>query len=68
MASTRIRGVRLTREERLAVRRLISAGCRFEEAAATVTVFDKDGTTTAEYGWRHATATRHPLGAATVVG
>ena len=36
MASTRIRGVRLTREERLAVRRLISAGCSFEEAAATV--------------------------------
>ncbi len=36
MATTRIRGVRLTREERLAVRRLISAGCSFEEAAATV--------------------------------
>ena len=35
MATTRIRGVRLTGEERLAVRRLISAGCSFEEAAAT---------------------------------
>ncbi len=36
MAETRIRGVRLTREERLAVRRLISGGCSFEEAAAAV--------------------------------
>ena len=36
MATRRIRGVRLTREERLAVRRLISGGCSFEEAAATV--------------------------------
>ncbi|MDP6582389.1 MAG: hypothetical protein QF681_17180, partial [Vicinamibacterales bacterium] len=35
MATTRTPGVRLTREERLAVRRLISAGCSFEEAAAT---------------------------------
>ena len=36
MAETRIRGVRLTREERLAVRRLISDGRSFEEAAAAV--------------------------------
>ena len=36
MAETRIRGVRLTREERLTVRRLISAGRSFEEAAAAV--------------------------------
>ena len=36
MAEARIRGVRLTREERLAVRRLISGGCSFEEAAAAV--------------------------------
>ena len=36
MADTRIRGVRLTREERLAVRQLISAGCSFEDAAAAV--------------------------------
>ena len=36
MAGARIRGVRLTREERLAVRRLISGGCSFEEAAAAV--------------------------------
>ena len=36
MAETRIRGVRLTREERLAVRRLISDGRSFEEAAAVV--------------------------------
>ena len=35
MAEARIRGVRLTREERLAVRR-ISGGCSFEEAAAAV--------------------------------
>ena len=36
MAETRIRGVRLTREERLTVRRLISDGRSFEEAAAAV--------------------------------
>ena len=36
MADMRIRGVRLTREERLAVRQLISAGCSFEDAAAAV--------------------------------
>ena len=36
MAETRIRGVWLTREERLAVRRLISDGRSFEEAAAAV--------------------------------
>ena len=36
MAARRIRGVRLTREERLNVRRLIDEGCRFEEAAAAV--------------------------------
>ena len=34
MAEKRIRGVRLTREERLEVRRLISSGSSFEEAAA----------------------------------
>lgn len=34
MAEKRIRGVRLTREERLEVRRLISIGSSFEEAAA----------------------------------
>ena len=34
MAETRTRGVRLTREERLTVRRLISDGRSFEEAAA----------------------------------
>ncbi len=34
MAEKRIRGVRLTREERLEVRRLISSGNSFEEAAA----------------------------------
>ncbi|MDP6581363.1 MAG: hypothetical protein QF681_11965 [Vicinamibacterales bacterium] len=34
MATTRMRGVRLTREERLAVRRFIGAGRSFEEAAA----------------------------------
>ena len=36
MAETRTRGVRLTREERLTVRRLISDGRSFEEAAAAV--------------------------------
>jgi len=34
MAEKRIRGVRLTREERLEVRLLISRGSSFEEAAA----------------------------------
>ncbi len=34
MAERRIRGVRLTREERLEVRGLISHGSSFEEAAA----------------------------------
>jgi predicted DNA-binding protein (UPF0251 family) len=33
MAEKRIRGVRLTRDERLEVRRLISQGSSFEEAA-----------------------------------
>jgi IS30 family transposase len=36
MVTRRIRGVRLTREERLAVRRLIDTGCSFEQAAAAV--------------------------------
>lgn len=36
MADTRIRGVRLTREERLVVRRLVSEGRSVEEAAAAV--------------------------------
>ena len=36
MAETRTRGVRLTREERLTVRRLISDGRSFEEATAAV--------------------------------
>lgn len=36
MAETRIRGLRLTREERLAVRRLVSEGRSFEEAAGAV--------------------------------
>ena len=36
MAETRTRGVRLTREERLTVRRLITDGRSFEEAAAAV--------------------------------
>jgi len=36
MGDTRIRGERLTREERLVVRRLISGGCNFEDAARAV--------------------------------
>ena len=36
MGDTRVRGERLTREERLAVRRLISGGCSFEDAARAV--------------------------------
>ena len=36
MVATRIRGVRLTREERLEVRRMIDRGCSFEEAASAV--------------------------------
>lgn len=36
MATRRIRGVRLTGEERLTVRRLIDTGCSFEQAAAAV--------------------------------
>ena len=34
MAARRIRGVRLTREERLEVRRLIATGSSFEQAAS----------------------------------
>ena len=36
MAERRIRGIRLTREERLEVRFLVSKGSSFEEAAAAV--------------------------------
>jgi IS30 family transposase len=36
MGDTRVRGERLTREERLVVRRLISGGCSFEDAARAV--------------------------------
>ncbi len=36
MPGKRIRGVRLTREERLEVRRLIDSGSSFEEAAEAV--------------------------------
>ena len=36
MGDTRVRGERLTREERLVVRRLVSGGCSFEDAARAV--------------------------------
>ncbi len=38
MAARRIRGVRLTREERLEVRRLISSGRSFEQAAVAASL------------------------------
>ena len=68
MAETRTRGVRLTREERLTVRRLISDGRSFEEAAAGRQVFDEDDAEAAEHGGRDATTEADAFEAAPVIG
>ena len=69
MAETRTRGVRLTREERLTVRRLISDGRSFEEAAAGGRqVFDEDDAEAAEHGGRDATTEADAFEAALVIG